>query len=484
MRIVRLVLLFGFVGVADAADTAGDMEARFLHVWTLAKDRNDAGLRERLDELYESARLALGRRDTIAVELLIRDAERSVDLDPGGRSMYGQPVAALSLLASREFKVQRVALARAMKAKDSAKIRDAIADIRKTLGESAGLPDSIARGASGSAILPTRKGSSELFVGVVRSDPAMVAILNDGKPVPGRHTREFASSMIGVLQMLPAIGKDLPAESAKLRTIVEGCAKATIAQQLPAGFFRYPDLRTQRPSEREIAERVLAVDPTASVGGWLTSPDPEGATNADAAECGIALLRAGKAFENRVWLDAGRKAADWLKSQPCVAAYHHNAESVSLSCEAFRAFGEVAYLDAAWETFTVGISPGQADNGRWYDPLEARTISHFAILRCLHDLLDVLPIERKDDRERVRRMAARAMRPILAEWDAIGPTSTVASLAAFLRHRTLVGQPKGLKAAIETTAKAIVSKCSRDGKYRWGIGLQALSSLRPLATGE
>jgi hypothetical protein len=122
--------------------------------------------------------------------------------------------------------------------------------------------------------------------------------------------------------------------------------------------------------------------------------------------CGVALLRAGEILKDESYLAAGRRAAEWAAKQKCCANFNYNAFSVSLLARA-------GMKEAAMEKFRVGVAPGQAKNGRWIDPHNARTVYHVIILRALADLGRSTEVD---------AIAQPAIRALLDEFDAMGIT--------------------------------------------------------------
>jgi hypothetical protein len=222
----------------------------------------------------------------------------------------------------------------------------------------------------------------------------------------------------------------------------------------------------------KIAERV----PGAVVDGWLVVPDPEGGSQFDAGECGIALLRAGVAFKNDAWVAAGRKAADWTITQPSVPNWNYNAFSVSLFCEAFRATGDKKYLDAARSKFEIGVGPGQGKNGRWIDPHNARTVYHVILLRACQDLEETLPAG--EERDRVAAVSRRAVAALVEEAAKLGAPATGHTVQELARHRRLHPEAgRGVRTILEQAATAAIRKCTAGSRVPAAVPLPELAAV-------
>jgi hypothetical protein len=278
------------------------------------------------------------------------------------------------------------------------------------------------------------------------------------------------------LLIRPLVEQHHPGKLEVLDGLVRGCCRAMMALQLELGFFKFPDLRGTNDRFGEMIERLASKDPDVVRNGWLVVPDPEGGSQYDAGECGIALLRAGAVYKVEEWTRAGRQAADWALGQPCVPNWHYNAYSVSLLCEAFRATGDKKYLEGARARFSIGISPGQGANGRWIDPHNARTVEHFVLLRAVQDLEEILPAG--NDREALARTGKRAVKAVLEEAEKLGGPATSHTVQEFGRYLRLHpdADPR-LRQVLEQAASATVQKCKTGGRVRAAVPLPELAAV-------
>ncbi|HJZ89550.1 MAG TPA: hypothetical protein VKE40_01680, partial [Gemmataceae bacterium] len=258
--------------------------------------------------------------------------------------------------------------------------------------------------------------------------------------------------------------------------LVRGCCKAMVALQVDAGHFKFPDVRGKHARYGDLIDRLVDRDVSAIDGGWVVMPLPDGASQVDACECGLALLRAGAAYRNDDWTKAGFKAADWALGAACVPEFYANAFAVSLLCEAFRVTADKKYLDGARKKCQICVLPGQASNGRWLDPVSARTVSHVVILRALNDLEECLPPGK--DREAMETAAAKAVKTLIEEAERLGapPTAnTVQELERYLRlHKDA---PQEVRIVLERAATAAMKKCARGGRVQATVPLPELAAV-------
>jgi hypothetical protein len=222
--------------------------------------------------------------------------------------------------------------------------------------------------------------------------------------------------------------------------------------------------------------RQVAARPDAVKDGWVVQADPDGGTQFDTGVCGVALLTAGAACQRADWTQAGRRAADWALAQHCVLNFNYNSFSVGLLAHAFQATGEARYLEGAIRKAAIGVLPGQASNGRWLDPHNARTVYHLIILRALHDLWAALPPERQPEQAAVMHTAIQATGALLDEFEQAGITTV--ALRELQRHVALNPQPDArLKAMLDLNRAVIAQKCQRGDRFKLGVALTELAAL-------
>jgi hypothetical protein len=464
------------VAPATAAITVDDADARLRHAYGLARETNDAELVDRLLDLRDRVKAAFERKDLVAAERIVRDAEEAVGLDPGGKSMAGLPVASLTAAEQKTIEGLNEKLAAAMRKRDAANATAVAGEIAKALGDKAGVPD-VRRKGDLDRPSPTNPADvAKLFVEVIEADPRALKALTAGVPGPTTMPRAYASVIDGCVAIRPLVTKLVPDKLPELDALVAGCCQAMTRLQTADGFFKFPDLRGKNLRFGDMIDKVAERVPGAVVDGWLVVPDPDGGSQFDAGECGMALLRAGVAYKNDAWLAAGRKAADWAITQPCVPNWNYNAFAVSLLGEAFRATGEKKYLEAARSKFETGVRPGQAANGRWIDPHNARTVYHVILLRACHDLEEALPAGK--DRDQAADAGRKAVEALVEEAGKLGAPATGHTVRELSRHLRLhPDAPPAVQRVLEQAATAAVRKCTAGSRVRAAVPLPELAAL-------
>jgi hypothetical protein len=182
--------------------------------------------------------------------------------------------------------------------------------------------------------------------------------------------------------MHPHVAQHAPQRLGDLDKLLRGTAGVLLKLQQPQGHFPFPDLRGKNIRFGDMTEKQLQNGSIKIEDGWIITPDPDGGSQFDTGVCGVALLRAGELLKDETYLAAGRRAAEWAAKQTCCANFNYNAFSVSLlACAGMK--------EAALLKLRVGVAPGQAKNGRWIDPHNARTVYHVIILRDEFDAMGI-----------------------------------------------------------------------------------------------
>ncbi|HVK12970.1 MAG TPA: hypothetical protein VM597_29725, partial [Gemmataceae bacterium] len=273
---------------------------------------------------------------------------------------------------------------------------------------------------------------ADLVVQALLSDPRRVKAMAAGVPGETAMARAYAAIADGALAARSLIDAHQKARLGDLDSVIAGACMTLLALQLPDGHYKFPDLRGKHLVLSETLEKTVRGDVEAIRVGWFVAPVPDGQAELDAADCGIALLRAGAVFKNRDWTAAGLRAVAWAKERGPSPTWRANAATISLLVQAFRATSDRQHLTDAWQRFTVGLAPGQAADGRWIDPHDARPANHFLILRALLDLEEALPIGK--DRDAVSLGAMRAVGALETEIVKLGVPNTAHTVQELSRY--------------------------------------------------
>jgi hypothetical protein len=278
--------------------------------------------------------------------------------------------------------------------------------------------------------------------------------------------RFYGYILEGLATIRPSVEQHAAESLDEVDALAAGVAGILTNLQQAEGHFPFPDLRGRNLRFGDMIEKQLAAGTIEIRDGWVITADPDEGTQFDTGVCGVALLRAGETWKNPVWTAAGLRAADWALGQKCVANFNYNAFSVSLLCKAFAVSGKTAYLDGALAKLRLGVAPGQAPNGRWIDPHNARTVYHVIILRAIGDLLETLPPDRTTDLAEVKAVAETAVTALLDEFDAMGITvECLPELMPLVAH---LSDPSRLQTALTRVAASLVEKCNDGTRVKMG----------------
>jgi hypothetical protein len=472
---LQLILASAIAAAEQKPVTFAEADVRLRRAYALARENSNADLSARVLDLRDRVKNAFERKDLIAAELMIRDAEEMVGLEAGGKAMLGMPISQTAGEQSKQLDDLKEKLAAAMAKQDTRSVVALVDEATRILGDQAGVPDLRRRGDKVKPVPVKPADVADLFIKAVEADPRALKALSTGVPTAGTMPRAYASVVQGCLLIRPLVVQHQPSKLEVLDGLIRGCCQAMVALQLEAGFFKFPDVRGKNTQLGEMIERLVAKDPEVIRDGWLVAADPAGGSQFDAGECGIALMRAGRELKNDDWTKAGLKAADWAIGQPCVPNWNFNAFSVSLLCEAFRMSGGKKYLDSATTKFKVGVAPGQATNGRWLDAHNARTVYHVILLRAVQDLEETQQAGK--DREAAAKIAGKAVATLLDEADQLGPPATSLTIQELGRFVRL--HPDGDKlarAALEQAASAVIQKCTQGGRVKAAVPLPELAA--------
>jgi hypothetical protein len=280
-----------------------------------------------------------------------------------------------------------------------------------------------------------------------------------GELLPDQMARVYAYVLDACVTMHPHVAQHAPQRLAEVEKLLRGTAGILLKLQQPQGHFPFPDLRGKNIRFGDMTEKQLQNGSIQIEDGWIITPDPDGGSQFDTGVCGVALLRAGELLKNETYLAAGRRAAEWAAKQTCCANFNYNAFSVSLLARA-------GMKEAALQKLRVGVAPGQAKNGRWIDPHNARTVYHVIILRALADL---------GRSPEVDAITLPAIRALLDEFGAMGITvEALPELHALAKQHP---DDARLQKAVRDMASVIVNKCTDGTRVKMGAQPHQLAAV-------
>lgn len=461
------------VAATLAADiTPADALARLRVAMQIARERNDSALVNSVDRLGREFRDGLPEN----ADARLRAVEAFVGIDPGGWSMAGQPLFHPTREMEEKLRAVGPRLDAAMRSGDPPAVRAVTAEMLELLGDQAGVPDGRRPGRAAKPHPMTDAEAADLFLRALQSKGSSIRQMAAGKPLPDQMLRVYADMLAAVVGIRPFVANHRPDASGEIDGLAGGLATILLSLQQPAGHFPFPDLRGKNIRFGDMIQKRVDTGQAEIRDGWILSVEPGGGTQFDTGLSGVALLLAGEAYCNAGWRAAGLRAAGWALAQPCCANFNYNAFSVSLLARAFRVTGEAKFRDGAWQKFRVGVAPGQAPNGRWMDPHNARTVYHVILLRGAADLGGIAAPE---DRGEVDAVARPAIEALLGEFDAMG--ITVEALPELLALADLYPDDGRLAKAVSVMAGSIVAKCTDGQRVRMDASPVQIAALAHVA---
>jgi hypothetical protein len=455
MSLARLLcLLLSFVSCASAL-TPEDAGARLRMARQIARERNDEKLVRGVEKLARDFKNGL----PADAEEQLREAEKAVGIDPGGWSMAGQPLFHPTPEMEAALKAEGPKLAAAMASGVAAAVREITQAMENDLGDQAGVPDGRRMGQKAGELNLSRAEAVKLFFDSLETQGRAMRTLMKGELLPDQMDRVYAYVLDACVTMHPHVAQHAPQRLAEVEKLLRGTAGVLLKLQQPQGHFPFPDLRGKNIRFGDMTEKQLQNGSIQIENGWIITPDPDGGSQFDTGVCGVALLRAGELVKDESYLAAGRRAAEWAAKQTCCTNFNYNAFSVSLLARA-------GMKEAALQKLRVGVAPGQAKNGRWIDPHNARTVYHVIILRALGDLGCSAEID---------AITQPAIRALLDEFDAMGITvEALPELHALAKQHP---DDARLQKAVRDMASVIVSKCTDGTRVKLGAQPHQLAAV-------
>lgn len=374
-----------------------------------------------------------------------------------------------------------------------APIREKVAEVRRTLGDRAGVPETpdkyqavpkearwLTAAEAKAAFAKANPKLENLRWWKIGVDPTTLA----------HALREPAAVISGCVAAHRA-GLDDAERS--LLTAKDAAEFLLWAQgQADTGVFPFPSARgvvgnkAFLASEKYFAkaEREGRLDQVIR-NGWAIDDAGNGGLQFDNAEAGVAMLELYEVTHDAKHLDSARKAADWAATRPVVPNWNYNSFSVHLLAKAFEVTHGRQYLDAATRKALLGVIPGQLTDGpragRWLDPHNAKPEYHYIMMRGLAQLAAVMP---KDDPARPEVMRALKLGLRARNQDFTGPgvpTKNKSMEALLLVNRAFAGEKDFLRdslsvEALDALGKLVSAQSLRGsdplGPREWGLFLE------------
>lgn len=457
-----------------------EADARLDLARRLAVERKDRPLIDRIARVVEKVRDDLEARNYTLADTLVRGVELEAGIDPGGWSLGGLKVFRPGRSITASLAALGPAFDRAMRRGEIAAIRPTIAEIRRILGDQAGLPEIRRPGRVPVVKRPIAEPeAARLFLAAIEAEDWLMRPIAANRPLPDTALGTYAALVEGCCDARGAIERHAPGRLDVLDRVIKAAALMLARRQQPDGHFPFLDPRGRPSPAASVVEAMVAARPGAVKDGWVIAVDPTGTAQAETAACGIALARAGAALGQPDWSRAALGAADWTLGQPCLPDFTANALAASLLARAYLDGRKPAHLDGLISRVALGLLPGQVENGRWFDPAAAQTPAHLTILRALHDAWSAIPADRAAPRDELAASIARALADLLAESARLGVPCNGGALRELIRHRDLFGpvaDPR-LGAAILDSATVVQELCHEGPRPRLGVTPDQLAAL-------
>ncbi|HJZ90091.1 MAG TPA: hypothetical protein VKE40_04415, partial [Gemmataceae bacterium] len=203
ISLLALLPLLPLAAGEPAKLTFDDADARLRRAYALARETNDRGIMDRALELRDGVKRALDRRDAAAAELLIREVEKLVGLDAGGKTMHGLPVAQLTPDRRKQLDTLTERLAAAMVKEDDKAVAAVIGEMSKVYGDDAGLADLRRAGDTDTPVAFKPGDVADVFVKAIEADQRALKVLSAGVPATETMPRVYASVVQGCLIIRP-----------------------------------------------------------------------------------------------------------------------------------------------------------------------------------------------------------------------------------------------------------------------------------------
>ena len=460
--------------------TPADAEARLALAKQLAVERKDKTLIDRISKMSAKVSADLEARNYTLAETLVRGAEIEAGLDPGGFSINGLKIFRASPTIVNSLAALNPAFERVMRQGDLGAIQSTMEEMKTILGEQAGLPELRRPGRTPSTKRPIDEGAAlRLFLGAIEGESWLVKPISLKKPLPDTSLTTYATLIEACRAARTSAERQDPEQVELLDKIITASCLMLTRRQQPDGHFSFLDPRGKASKAASVVEAMVKQRPDSVKDGWVVAVDPAGMALAETGACGVALAVAGQALGRSDWSQAALKAADWAMAQPCMPHFVANAASAGLLARSYLDTKQDKYLDGLTGKLTLGVLPGQAENGRWIDPYSATTSNHLTILRALQDSWEAIPAGRGALRDALKESIGLAMASLLAECKALGVPPQGNALRDLLRHRTLFpgGPDPKLDSAIIDSATVIQELCHDGPKPKLGVASDQLAAL-------
>jgi hypothetical protein len=413
----------------------------------------------------------------------------------------------------------RTALADALARYDQQAIKNAVADINNSLGEKQGVPETadqyVRIPAAGAVLTKNEAVSSAIKVAAQIERDKWWRIGLDPTRL-SRPLRDPASAIVGLLAFsrtvqavdLPSTAGGVGASSAGAPSKDTYIAAAREAgdfllwaqSQAGSGVFPFPAFRgsTNHAAFGSVKGQLSRIEKKGLTdhlkNGWIVEDDGSGGLQFDNGESGAAILALFETTQDKKYLEAALRSAEWAARRPLAVNWNYNAFSVRLLAQAYLVTGNQSFLDSATQKALLGVIPGQLtageNKGRWADPHNARPTYHYIMMDSLVYLAAAMR-KAKTDKGSASDTVANALRfGLIARNRDLLPTGKGAStketamLALLNVNRVFAGDDDFLRTthsrvALEALTKLVSAQCRRGSiplaPGAWGLFVEHLA---------
>jgi len=194
--------------------------------------------------------------------------------------------------------------------------------------------------------------------------------------------------------------------------------------QSPTGVFGFP---VGNDSKGNVARIVKNKIDEAKKRGknilwqdWIVDDLGSGDLKFDNGMVGAGLIYAYWVTGNPEYLASAQKAGEWAMKQTYSANFNYNSFSGYLLARLYRATGNLTYLKAAEDIFDYAVLPGQMENGRWFDPHNARIQYHSVMMRALIEYYLALQVAESKKAAKVKLAIVKGLNNLAMEITTFG----------------------------------------------------------------
>jgi len=300
-----------------------------------------------------------------------------------------QPKGKIPTSVTEELKPILIQFSKAINTKNTTVIFKLKSEMINTLGEYAGVPEvdpdyvlygNINEPDINKVIAVWREANKANEI----TRPWVYAEKNSG--YAGTKAPRLRKSLRQALGELRSAELDLLGENGHLK-VATRAFDYMIKTQSPNGVFGFPVGNDSKGNVGKIVKRKIReanqLGKNILWNDWIIDDLGSGDLKFDNGVVGAGLIYAYWMTNNQDYLKSAQASAEWAMKQPYSPNFNYNSFSGYLLARLYRATDNKDYLKAAEDIFDYAVLPGQMENGRWFDPHNARIQYHSVMMRAL-----------------------------------------------------------------------------------------------------